>query len=132
MNKNLIKKLFIFWGILLIALQCIHLFVLPSVINNYLSSAKFSSDVKEYFNLDLGCDEFYVKSYPDFSLQLKAKSISLKDKKQTVLLAKNIDTSVFLPSLLFKKLVLKNLDISSFETIVTLQKDNKFYFGGIF
>ena len=69
-----------------------------------------------------------LKTYPDFSAKISAANLTLFDKKQEIVTVKNIDTKIFLSTLLFKKLTLKSLYAIDFSLFVVRNKDKNLYF----
>lgn len=129
MNIKILKIFIIAAIALIVGAEVLFLTILPAFVNSFFEKKEFVTLVKEKTGLDLNYKKIKLKTYPDFSAKISADNLTLFDKKQKIVTVKNIDTKIFLPTLLFKKLTLKSLHANDFSLLVIRNKDKNLYFG---
>lgn len=130
MNKKILKIILIITVIIAAAFETLYLGVLPAWVNSVLKSDKTAYFVKNKTGLLLSYDEAKIKTSPAFSVKFSANNIVLKDTNNTdILKAKDLETSVYLPSLILKKLTIKSLKSDDMTFVFSRNKDKKFYLG---
>lgn len=130
MNIKIIKIFLISALAVVIAAETMFVFAFPAVINSFLKNNQIQTLLKEKTGLELSCDYIKVKTYPTFSLKIFTTNINLKDsEKNQILKAKDFDASIWLPSLLWKKLTVKSVTAKNFDLKFSRHKDKKLYLG---
>ena len=111
-------------------LEGLYLFCLPAILNKKLNSNSISITIKEKTGLDFKCNNIKLKTYPDFSLRITANEISIKDiNKVDIVSSRKIDTVVYLPDIIFKKISIVGLKTDKTYLSLTRKKDKNFYLG---
>lgn len=130
MNTKIAKIILITTIAVAAFVEGLYLFCVPFFLNKKLNSDELSSLVKQKTGICLKYDSAKIKTYPDFSIRLIVKDFSLKDKIDTkIAAAKNIDASVSLPPLAFKKLSVKGFKAEDFYFEFSRHTDKKLYLG---
>ena len=130
MKLKITKIILIVLVLLVTVVEGLYLFVLPYIANKEISSEKINKIVNQKTGLFINYQNTKIITYPDFSIRLKAKYIELKDNQNNIVFStENLDTKVWLPSFIFKKLTLQTLETDNFFTIISREKNKKFYLG---
>ena len=112
-------------------LEGLYLLCLPAILNKKLNSDSISITIKEKTGFDFKCNNIQLKTYPDFSMRITANGISIKDSnKVDIVSSRKIDTVVYLPDIILKKLSIKGLKADKTYLSLTRKKDKNFYLGG--
>ncbi len=108
----------------------LYLWIVPAQLNSLLQTDKVSSFLQNKTGLKLSYKNAGIKTYPSLSIKFYADAVSIKDENNNdVISAKRPETSIFLPSLLFKKIIIKSASANDLTLILTRKKDKKFYLG---
>lgn len=103
MKIKTIKISLIILTILLIFAEAVYIFALPAIIDSALKKNTVEKLLEKETGLVLKKDSIKIRTTLFFNADIKAKNIEITDKNQhNVFSAKNIETRVFLPSLIFK------------------------------
>ncbi len=130
MNIKLLKKfvIYLMGGILLA--EFIFLLVVPKTVNKYISNGDFQRLIKQKAGLNLTYKELKIKTSPLFALKISGNQLLAKNENnQELLKAKDLELSLYLPSLLWKKIVLKDLATNDFYLTLVRKTNKKIYFG---
>lgn len=114
----------------IVTIEALFVFALPAFLNRYLANGKLQTVLKEKTGLELTCKYLKFKTYPSFSAELSSGGLMLVDSdKNVVLKSSDFDVSVWLPSVLWKKLTLKTVFAKDFDMTFARRADKKFYLG---
>lgn len=127
--NNILKFFIISLIAIIVGVEALFLAVLPSFVNSSFEKKEFVSLVKEKSGLLLSYDNIRLKTYPNFVAKISADKVLLSDDKNEIAKLKSLETKVFLPSLLLKKLTLKTFLANDFSVTIVRKKDNKLYLG---
>lgn len=130
MNIKIKNKLLVYLLLLILLAEFIFLIAVPKVANNLVSNGSLQRHVKQKTGINLAYETLSIKTTPAFVLEIEGSKISAQDKNKNELLkADDIDLSLYLPSLLWQKIIIKNINTNDFSFVITRKKDKKIYFG---
>ncbi len=123
---KLLFKLFIFLSLL----ECIYLFVLPSVLQNILNKDFISYYLEKNTNIVLKADKLTVQTLIKPSIKISAKNISLKNKTtmSPLVSADTLDFETELLPLIFKTAIPKHFYSDNLQINIEQNKDGSFNF----
>ncbi len=130
MNIKILKISLISLLVLLAGIIIFYLWIVPAQLNSLLQTDRLSAAVEQKTGFKLSYKNAAIETFPSLSIKIFAENISLKDRNNnSILCAKNADISLFLPSLLLKKITVKSAAANDLKFILTRKKDKKFYLG---
>ena len=105
MNIKILKIILITIIVITAVIEGLYLAVLPAWVNSVLKTDKISAYLNSKTGLKLSYDNAKITTYPLFSIKLYVKNPDLKDKiDNQILKADELETTVFVPSILLKKI----------------------------
>lgn len=130
MNIKILKIILITIIVITAVIEGLYLAVLPAWVNSVLKTDKISAYLNSKTGLKLSYDNAKITTYPLFSIKLYVKNPDLKDKiDNQILKADELETTVFVPSILLKKITLKSVKAKALNFTVIRTKDKKFCLG---
>lgn len=129
MNINFLKNFIITILTVIMGIEALFLWGVPTLINACLNTIDIPKIVKEQTNLNLEYNNVKIKTYPNFSLRIKVNDITLTDENNLVANVSNLDTRISLPTIILKKINIKNVTIKDATLNITRKNDKRFYLG---
>ena len=130
MNIKILKIILITIIVITAVIEGLYLAVLPAWVNSVLKTDKISAYLNSKTGLKLSYDNAKITTYPLFSIKLYVKNPDLKDKiDNQILKADELEATVFVPSILLKKMTLKSVKAKALNFTVIRTIDKKFCLG---
>ncbi len=125
---NLRKCIVTFFSIVLgivLVLDLVWVFITPHLLNRFLNSQVIEHELKSKSNSIATVSKLNFKLYPDFSINIRADKVNIRQNNVTVIDTSNLDTRISIIPLVFSNLSVKKLDIESITLKIIRDKEGK-------
>ena len=112
------RLIYVFIGVFLLA-ETVFL-ISPKVINLNLHKGEINKLAMQIAGVDLGFENIYFKTYPDFSVKIFAKNIEVENLAEI----ENLELKIGLSKLIFKKLSVRDFKSDNAKIDIVRYEDN--------